>query len=84
MGKKIRRQQSDRIKEILGIADINEVFDRTIVKIADNIQRTIETPTRLDEVGKAAREQALRKSAAYAILLVEQQRIRFLEKKGIW
>ncbi|QHU93033.1 hypothetical protein GWK77_02475 [Candidatus Saccharibacteria bacterium oral taxon 488] len=83
MGKKIRQEQSDRVKEMLGIADINEVFDHTIMKIVDKTQRTIETPTGLDEVGKAAREQALRTSAAYAILLVEKRRIRFLEEKGI-
>lgn len=83
MGKKIRREQSDRIKEILGIVDINEAFDRTIVKIAGKTRRTIETPTRLDEVGEAAREQTLRELAAHAILLVERRRIRFLEEKGI-
>ena len=83
MGKKIRREQSDRIKEILAIVDTNEVFDRAIMKIFDNTQRIIETPTGLDEVGKAAREQTLRKSAALAIRLVEQRRFDFLKEKGI-
>ena len=83
MSKKIRREQSDRIEEVLGIADINDVFDRTIVKIAGKTRRTIETPTRLDEVGEAAREQTLRELAEHAILLVERRRIEFLEEKGI-
>ena len=83
MSKKIRREQSDRIEKVLGIADINDVFDRTIVKIAGKTRRTIETPTRLDEVGEAAREQTLRELAELAILLVERRRIEFLEEKGI-
>ena len=75
MNEKIKQDYGDQ-------PDINEVFNRTIMKIIDNTQHALETPTELDEVSKTARERALRESAAHAIWLVEERRSRYEERRS--
>ena len=84
MSEKIKRDYGDQGNQI----DIDAVFDRTIGMVRDDTQRTIETPTELDEVGATVRERSLRQLGENAVYLLEQRRSQYeqrcsqFEKKG--